>query len=62
MICYRDSTFCTDTPDCAHMECHRRLTDEVKAKAEAFGLPVAVMSRKDSCLFYVPIKVVDARP
>ena len=54
MICYRDMTFCTFHEDCARAaECHRPLTDDVKAKAEKWwggeGAPIAMFAQKPEC-------------
>jgi hypothetical protein len=56
MICYRDMTFCKHYEDCAKAEtCHRPLTPEVKAKADAWwkGMPgeapIAYWTQKPSC-------------
>ena len=49
MICYKDMTFCEDK-ECKHFgPCKRSLTDEVKQKADDFGLPVAVAMDKMDC-------------
>jgi len=40
MIVYRDTTFCSHT-NCKK-ECNRKLTPEIEAAAEKYGLPLAV--------------------
>jgi len=58
MMCYKDMTFCNFGPLCSNWECDRRLTDEIKKDAEAFGLPVAVFTEFPDCFepFFTPKK------
>lgn len=54
MICYRDMTFCPFYSDCAKAkDCHRPLTQEVKAAADKWwgeeGAPIAIFSEKPVC-------------
>ena len=41
MICYKDSTFCTQADNCSVEPCVRRFTDEDKQAAERIELPVS---------------------
>lgn len=54
MITYRDMTFCAAS--CATMDCHRRLTDEVRADATDFGLPLAMADFSLTCPEYAEIR------
>ena len=50
MICYKDRTFCDFWKECANAkDCPVCLTEEVKRKAEAFGLPICHYSEKPEC-------------
>ena len=46
MIVYKDRTFCI-RKDCKHKQCPLLVTEELKAEAEAFGLPLAVIEFND---------------
>ena len=56
MFCYRDMTFCN--AECGNDECHRKLTDDVVARANAWwsrcgggegSAPICVGNCKDFC-------------
>lgn len=50
MPCYKDMTFCPFWRDCGKAaDCHRPLTDQVVAEAEAFGLPTAQYLSAPAC-------------
>jgi len=51
MTCYRDMTFCSGDGCAKFGPCQRTLTEEVKAAAEKFGLPIAQFEspREVSC-------------
>ena len=52
MLCYADKTFCNN-PGCTNNKCKKKLTDEVKRKADEWwggpGAPVAVMDFRETC-------------
>lgn len=52
MICYRDMSFCGNAHSCAHFPCERRLTEAQQEQANKLGLPVCLMSMKDTCKNY----------
>lgn len=56
MKTYRDMSFCSDGHACAEKDCWRRLTESDRAKARTIGLPVAWMSRRETCSFFVERK------
>lgn len=56
MKTYRDLSFCSDGPACVSKDCARRFTPADHTKARALGLPVAWMSRRDTCSHFVAIK------
>lgn len=41
MICFRDMTFCSGDGCAKLLECPRALTEEVRVRAQATGLPIA---------------------
>jgi hypothetical protein len=51
MLNYRDMTFCEGDGCTKFRHCPRALTDDVRKKAEAYGLPVAyfINPRKQPC-------------
>lgn len=51
MIHYRDMTFCSGDGCRKFSNCHKALTEQVKEKAEKFGLPIAQWEepRKQTC-------------
>lgn len=50
MISYKDMTFCPFSKDCTDgKECHRAITESVKAGAEKSGLPLAQFAAKPPC-------------
>jgi len=48
MITYKDMTFC-DFKDCQNKDCNRRLTEQIKRDAKAFGLPICRYAIKPEC-------------
>jgi hypothetical protein len=50
MICYRDQCYCTS--DCINQTCVRYLSDEVKARANEVGLPIATADFSGECKNY----------
>ncbi|WP_332764004.1 hypothetical protein [Phenylobacterium sp.] len=57
MICFRDKTFCA--ADCATADCHRKLTDQVRADARRWwgkpGAPIAVANLAANCPDHTPV-------
>jgi hypothetical protein len=51
MICYRDQCYCAS--DCINRECFRYLSDEVKARANEVGLPIATADFSQDCKDYL---------
>ncbi len=51
MICYRDQCYCAS--DCTNRECVRYLSDEVKARANEVGLPIATADFSQGCKDYL---------
>jgi len=49
MICYKDMTFCSYYNGCDEEDCDRKLTPEVEAAAEKFGLPICQFLNKPDC-------------
>lgn len=50
MICYADRTFCSFWKRCQRgNSCNRALTDIVKDRASAAGLPIAQFIEKPEC-------------
>lgn len=50
MLCYRGKTYCPFSEDCAlGRACDRSLTPEVKRRAEASNLPVALYAEIPDC-------------
>lgn len=54
MICYRDQCYCTS--DCINQTCVRYLSDEVKARANEVGLPIATADFSQDCKNYLTEK------
>lgn len=59
VICYKDETFCNAV--CGNEKCVRKLTDEVKRKAEAWwgkqGAPISVDDFSEDCNEVKEVKV-----
>ena len=61
MICYRDTTFCSDAEQCANKEtCSRWLNKEERAKAikwwSSEDVPVMFQSFKSTCDDFAEVK------
>ena len=53
MLCYKDRTYCPFGLLCkSGVTCERVLTDDIKAEAEKFGLPICQYSDFPKC--YIP--------
>lgn len=58
MICYKDMTFCGNSPECGNVDCDRKLTERDKAIAQRHDLPIAQAFFKDTehCPGYIPVE------
>ena len=50
MLCFKDMSFCQS--DCINQTCVRYLSDEVKARANEVGLPIATADFSGECKDY----------
>lgn len=50
MICYKDQTFCMS--DCTNDMCFRFVTEEIREKSIALGLPMAYADFSKKCEGY----------
>jgi hypothetical protein len=58
MLCFKDMSFCRS--DCINRECFRYLSDDVKARANEVGLPIATADFSSECNDYQTEKTNDA--
>lgn len=56
MICYRDTTFCSQQSHCATQECRRRLTDDDQNRIKKQDWPVAYSDYSNLCGKFVPLE------
>ena len=53
MICYRDTSYCSNQDECKTQECSRRLTYSEKERAKKLGLPVAFVCKTNNGTLYL---------
>lgn len=51
MLCYQDMTFCDENKCADFKNCHRALTETVKAKAREENTPISRYFGKPECFF-----------
>ncbi len=49
MLCYRDMTFCSYSKCKEFKTCIRALTQDIKDKADKFGLPICQFAEQPEC-------------